>query len=73
MTEKELQLQLCLLDLLIAIDKDIVDWRNYPEYLYPAIRQADNILDLWAGMNLEKIRDEVQEQLNQIQKCNDTF
>lgn len=54
----ENQLKLCILDLLIAIDKDIVDWRNYPE-LWKAIRQADNVLDLWAGDNLEKIRDEV--------------
>jgi hypothetical protein len=48
--------------LLIAIDKDIVDWRDHAK-LWEAIKFADKTLDIWAGDNLEKMRDELIEQL----------
>jgi|DEB19_MinimDraft_3_1074340.scaffolds.fasta_scaffold152569_2 hypothetical protein len=65
MTEKELQYKVIILDLLIAIDKDIIDWRNHT-HLWDAIRAADVALDLWAGDNLEQIRNETHQQyLNQ--------
>mgnify|MGYP006271494357 FL=1 len=55
--------KLCILDLLIAIDEDVVDWRNYPK-LWEAIRFADKTLDIWAGDNLKQIRDKLLEELN---------
>jgi hypothetical protein len=54
-TKKETQYKIKILDLLIAIDEDIVDWRNYPK-LYTAVRCADAVLDIWAGMNLKQIK-----------------
>ena len=62
MTDQEKRLKLCVLDLLIAIDKDVIDWRNYAG-LWEAIKFADKTLDIWAGDNLEKMRDELIEQL----------
>ena len=64
--KKQLEYKLCLLDLLIAIDKDIIDWRGFPN-LYPAIHQADVALDLWAGMNLEQIREQTATLLDEIE------
>lgn len=66
MTAEEIRLKICLVNLLIAIDKDIVDWRDYPN-LWPAISRADELLDLWAGMQLQKVLDELFEQLNKLQ------
>ena len=54
--------KLCILDLLIAIDGDVVDWRNYPK-LWEAIRFADTTLDIWAGDNLKQMRDKLLEEL----------
>ena len=54
--------KLCILDLLIAIDEDVVDWRNYPK-LWEAIRFADTTLDIWAGDNLKQMRDKLMEEL----------
>ena len=58
-TKQETIYKIAILDLLIAIDEDIVDWRNYPK-LYTAVRCADVALDLWAGMNLEQIKEETE-------------
>lgn len=65
MTKQELEYKICLLDLLIAIDEDIVDWRGYPK-LWEAIRKADTALDLWAGMNLKQIRDDLLKQMERM-------
>ena len=54
--------KLCILDLLIAIDEDVVDWRNYPK-LWEAVKLADKTLDIWAGDNLKQMRDELIEEL----------
>ena len=54
--------KLCILELLIAIDEDAVDWRNYPK-LWEAIRFADTTLDLLAGDNLKQMRDKLLEEL----------
>ena len=62
MTEKEKLYKLCILDLLIAIDEDVVDWRNYPK-LWDAIRFADNVLDIWAGDNLKEMRNQLEEEV----------
>ena len=58
-TKQETIYKIKILDLLIAIDEDIVDWRNFP-LLYQAVRCADVALDLWAGMNLEQIKEETE-------------
>lgn len=58
MTDQEKLYKLCILDLLIAIDEDIVDWRNYPK-LWEAVKLADRTLDIWAGDNLKQMRDEL--------------
>jgi hypothetical protein len=58
-TKQETIYKIAILDLLIAIDEDIVDWRNFP-LLYQAVRCADVALDLWAGMNLEQIKEETE-------------
>jgi len=62
MTDQEKQYKLCIFDLLIAIDEDVVDWRNYPK-LWNAIKFADNTLDIWAGDNLKQMRDELIKEL----------
>jgi hypothetical protein len=50
--------KLCILDLLVAIDEDVVDWRKLPE-LSKAIKKADNAIDLWRSVdNLKEYRDE---------------
>ena len=59
MTETEKLYKICILDLLIAIDEDVVDWRDYPK-LWTAIQKADIALDIWAGMNLKKIKEETE-------------
>ena len=59
MTETEKLYKICILDLLIAIDDDIVDWRGYPK-LWIAIQKADIALDIWAGMNLKQIKQELE-------------
>ena len=60
--EQEIRYKLCILDLLIAIDEDVVDWRNYPK-LWEAIRFADNTLDIWAGDNLKQMKEKLENQL----------
>ena len=62
MTEELKLYKLCILDLLIAIDEDIVDWRNYPK-LWDAIRFADNTLDIWAGDNLKRMKEQLENEL----------
>ena len=62
MTKQELEYKICILDLLIAIDEDIVDWRSHPK-LWGAIRKADIALDVWAGMNLKQMREECLKQM----------
>jgi hypothetical protein len=59
MTETEKLYKICILDLLIAIDEDVVDWRDHPE-LWTAIQKADIALDLWAEMNLKQIKQELE-------------
>jgi len=59
MTETEKLYKICILDLLIAIDEDVVDWRDHPK-LWTAIQKADIALDLWAGMNLKQIKQELE-------------
>ena len=54
--------KLCILDLLIAIDEDVVDWRNYPK-LWEAIRFADTTLDIWAGDNLKQMKEQLENEL----------
>jgi hypothetical protein len=65
-TKQETIYKIKILDLLIAIDEDIVDWRNFP-LLYQAVRCADVALDLWAGMNLEQIKEETEAYLRGIE------
>ena len=62
MTDQEKLYKLCILELLIAIDEDVVDWRNYPK-LWEAVKLADITLDIWAGDNLKQMRDELIEEL----------
>jgi len=59
MTETEKLYKICILDLLIAIDEDVVDWRDHPK-LWTAIQKADIALDLWAEMNLKQIKQELE-------------
>ena len=61
MTDQEKLYKLCILELLIAIDEDLVDWRNYPK-LWEAVKLADRTLDIWAGDNLKQMRDDLLEQ-----------
>jgi len=65
-TKKETQYKIAILKLLIAIDEDIVDWRDYPK-LYQAVRCADAVLDIWAGMNLKQIKEETEAYLRGIE------
>lgn len=60
--QQEIRYKICILDLLIAIDEDVVDWRNYPK-LWEAIRFADNTLDIWAGDNLKQMKEKLENQL----------
>ena len=62
MTDQEKLYKLCILELLIAIDEDVVDWRDYPK-LWEAIQFADKTLDIWAGDNLKQMRDKLLEEL----------
>ena len=62
MTEELKLYKLCILELLIAIDEDVVDWRNYPK-LWEAIRFADTTLDLWAGDNLKQMKEQLENEL----------
>jgi hypothetical protein len=62
MTDQEKLHKLCILELLIAIDDDIVDWRGYPK-LWKAIQLADRTLDIWAGDNLKQMKAQLEEQL----------
>ena len=59
MTETEKLYKICILDLLIAIDEDVVDWRDHFK-LWTAIQKADIALDIWAGMNLKQIKLELE-------------
>ena len=61
-TKKEVEYKICILDLLIAIDDDIIDWRGYTK-LWIAIQKADIALDIWAGMNLKQIKEQLEEEL----------
>ena len=54
--------KLCILELLIAIDEDVVDWRNYPK-LWEAVKLADKTLDIWAGDNLKQMKAKLEEEL----------
>ena len=65
-TKQETIYKIAILDLLIAIDEDIVDWRNYPK-LYTAVRCADAVLDIWAGMNLKQIKEDAEWYLRGIE------
>jgi hypothetical protein len=65
-TKQETQYKIAILNLLIAIDEDIVDWRNFPK-LYQAVRCADVALDVWAGMNLKKMKEEEEAYLRGIE------
>jgi hypothetical protein len=60
MTDQEKLHKLCILELLIAIDEDVVDWRNYPK-LWEAVKLADRTLDIWAGDNLKQMKAELEE------------
>ena len=60
MTDQEKLYKLCILELLIAIDGDVVDWRNYPK-LWEAVKLADRTLDIWAGDNLKQMKAELEE------------
>jgi hypothetical protein len=60
MTDQEKLYKLCILELLIAIDDDVVDWRNYPK-LWGAVKLADRTLDIWAGDNLKQMKAELEE------------
>jgi hypothetical protein len=60
MTDQEKLYKLCILELLIAIDEDVVDWRNYPK-LWEAVKLADRTLDIWAGDNLKQMKAELEE------------
>jgi hypothetical protein len=62
MTNQEKLYKLCILELLIAIDEDVVDWRNYPK-LWEAVRLADKTLDIWAGDNLKQMKAQLEEEL----------
>ena len=62
MTDQEKLYTICILELLIAIDEDIVDWRGYPK-LWKAIQLADTTLNLWAGDNLKQMKAQLEEQL----------
>ena len=62
MTDQEKRYKLCILELLIAIDEDIVDWRGYPK-LWKAIQLADTTLNLWAGDNLKQMKAQLDEEL----------
>ena len=66
MTVEELRLKIQFLDLRIAIDKDGIDWRCH-QHLFHAVREADKILDLWAGDDLNVIKRDWQEQLDKLQ------
>ena len=60
MTDQEKLYKLCILELLIAIEEDAVDWRNYPK-LWEAVKLADRTLDIWAGDNLKQMKAELEE------------
>jgi hypothetical protein len=60
MTDQEKLYKLCILELLIAIDEDVVDWRNYPK-LWEAVKLADRTLDIWVGDNLKQMKAELEE------------
>ena len=60
MTDQEKLYKLCILELLIAIDEDVVDWRDYPK-LWEAVKLADRTLDIWAGDNLKQMKAELEE------------
>lgn len=60
MTDQEKLYKLCILELLIAIDEDVVVWRNYPK-LWEAVKLADRTLDIWAGDNLKQMKAELEE------------
>ena len=62
MTDQEKLYKICILDLLIAIDDDIVDWRDYRK-LWKAIQLADTTLDIWAGDNLKQMKIQLEEEL----------
>ena len=62
MTDQEKLYKICILDLLIAIDDDIVDWRDYRK-LWKAIQLADTTLNLWAGDNLKQMKAQLEKEL----------
>ena len=62
MTDQEKLYTICILELLIAIDDDIIDWRNYPT-LWKAIQLADTTLNIWAGDNLKQMKAQLEKEL----------
>ena len=62
MTDQEKLYKICILDLLSAIDDDIVDWRDYRK-LWKAIQLADTTLDIWAGDNLKQMKAQLEKEL----------
>lgn len=64
-SKQETEYKIAILNLLIAIDEDIVDWRNFPK-LYQAVRDADIILDVWAGTDMKKLKEEAESYLHEM-------
>ena len=62
MTDQEKLYKICILELLIAVDEDIIDWRNYHK-LCKAIQLADTTLDIWAGDNLKQMKAQLEKEL----------
>ena len=62
MTDQEKLYKICILELLIAVDEDIIDWRDYRK-LWKAIQLADTTLDIWAGDNLKQMKAQLEKEL----------
>ncbi len=54
-----------LINLVIAIDKDIVDWRDHTDNLAPAIHYADDMLNIHADTSLAMLLRQVEEFLTE--------
>ena len=62
MTDQEKLYKICILELLIAVDEDIIDWRDYRK-LWKAIQLADTTLDIWARDNLKQMKAQLEKEL----------
>ena len=62
MTDQEKLYKICILELLIAVDEDIIDWGDYRK-LWKAIQLADTTLDIWAGDNLKQMKAQLEKEL----------